>query len=174
MTKYSLDFKVEVIKACLSGTEGTRSVAKRFDVNRTALRRWVAAYNAHGLDGLKARHQPYSIDFKHQVVQSIRNGSMTVNAALAHYNIPSNVTLLTWVRLYNEGGINALQNKPRGRPKMSKQSKPHPVPEKPLEEMTREELLEELEYRRAEVAYLKKLDALIQSRKLAAKSKRGS
>ena len=54
---------------------------------------------------------------------------------------------------------------------MSKQEKPRPLPEKPLEEMTREELLEEVEYRRAEVAYLKKLRALVQSRQSATKPK---
>ncbi|MGC6232997.1 hypothetical protein VU677_19870 [Hafnia paralvei] len=42
---------------------------------------------------------------------------------------------------------------------------------RPPEEMTREELLEELEYRRAEMAYLKKLDALIQQKKLAQQKK---
>lgn len=174
MTKYSLDFKLEVIKACLSGARGTKSVAKQFSMSRTLLTRWVSAYKLHGAESLNRRHRCYPITFKHQVVQSVINGTMTANEALAHYNIPANTTLSTWIRLYNEGGVDALQNRPRGRPKMSKQAKPKPLSEKPFEEMTRDELLEELEYRRAEVAYLKKLDALIQSRKLAAKTKRGS
>ena len=56
---------------------------------------------------------------------------------------------------------------------MSKQEKPSSVPaNKPLQEMTREELLEEIEDRRAEVACLKKLKALVQSGQLAIKPKR--
>ena len=97
---------------------------------------------------------------------------MSINEALAHYNIPANTSLVSWIRLYNMGGIDALQTKPRGRPRMSKQEKTSPVPEnKPLQEMTREELLEELEDRRVEVACLKKLKALVQSGQLAIKPK---
>lgn len=174
MAKYSLEFKVEAVTACLSGTDGHKRVAARYGLSTSMFRRWVAAYKAHGIDGLKKPYTLYPIEFRHQAVQSILVHGLSINEAMIKFNIPTHSTLQTWIRLYNEGGIEALQNKPRGRPKMSKQSKPSPVSEKPLEEMTREELLEELEYRRAEVAYLKKLDALIQSRKSAAKTERGS
>jgi transposase len=173
MAKHSLEFKHKVIKHCLLGVEGTKTVAKRFEINRTTLRRWVEAYKVHGTGSLSARHQPYSIEFKYQAIQSVLDGSMTINEALAHYNIPANTSLLSWIRLYNEGGIDALQTKPRGRPRMSKQEKSSPVSaNKPLQEMTREELLEELEDRHAEVACLKKLKALVQSGQLAIKPKR--
>lgn len=171
MKKHSLDLRHEAVKAYLAGNQGYRAVANRFGVGRTALRRWVATYKIHGLDNQKRHYQFYPIDFKERAVLSVVNGWMTVNEALAHYNIPANTSLLSWIRLYNAGGVDALRNKPRGRPKMSKQSKPKPMPEKPLEEMTREELLEELEYRRTEVAYLKKLKALVQSRQSATKPK---
>lgn len=56
---------------------------------------------------------------------------------------------------------------------MSKQENPIPAPnKKAIEEMTREELLEELKDRQVEVAYLKKLKALVQSGQLAIKPKR--
>ena len=175
MTKYSLDFKLEAVRTCLSSKEGKGKIATSLAIDYAMLRRWVAAYKAHGTNGLSRQSQAvYPIVFKSQVVQAVLDGSISINGALAKYNIPSYRTLQVWVRLYNEGGIDALKNKPRGRPKMSKPAKSNPMPEKALAEMTREELLEELEYRRAEVAYLKKLDALIQSRKSAAKTKRGS
>lgn len=174
MLKHSLDLKVEVVKTILSGPDGHKRVAARYGLDPSMVRRWVAAYNVHGVIGLKKPYALYSVEIRHQAVQSVLTDGQSMNEAMAKYNIPTHTTLQTWIRLYNEGGIDALQNKPRGRPKMSKQAKPSPVSEKPLEEMTREELLQELEYRRAEVAYLKKLDALIQSRKSAAKTKRGS
>ncbi len=174
MLKHSLDLKVEVVKTVISGPDGHKRVAARYGLDPSMVRRWVAAYKAHGVVGLKKPYALYSIEVRHEAVQSVLTDGLSVNEAMAKYNIPTHTTLQNWIRLYNEGGIEALQNKPTGRPKMSKPLQPSRVSEKPLEEMTREELLEELEYRRAEVAYLKKLDALIQSRKPAAKTKRGS
>lgn len=174
MAKYSLEFKQQVANYYLSGADSLRRSAMRFDVTHHQVLQWAARYKAHAIDGLKKRIAPHPIEFKYQAVQSVLSGRHSINEASIRLNISNPGTLWQWIRLYNEGGIEALQNKPRGRPKMSKQSKPAQVPEKPLEEMTREELLDELEYRRAEVAYLKKLDALIQSRKSAAKTKRGS
>jgi transposase len=47
-----------------------------------------------------------------------------------------------------------------------------PTAPKPDEELTREELLDALADSRAEIAYLKKLDALIQEKKAAAQKRR--
>lgn len=138
------------------------------------VRRWTAAYRTHGTVGLKKPYALYPIEVRHQATLSVLGDGLSIGEAMLKYNIPTCTTLTTWIRLYNEGGIEALQNKRRGRPRMSKQQKPSPVPEtnKPLQEMTREELLEELEDRRAEVACLKKLKALVQSGQLATKPKR--
>jgi transposase len=54
---------------------------------------------------------------------------------------------------------------------MSKPRKPAPPPGRPVAGMTPEEIAQELEYLRAENAYLKKLDALIQEKKSALKKK---
>lgn len=171
MAKHSLDLKLEVAKIVLTGPDGHKRVAARYGLSPSMVRRWTAAYKAHGLAGLKKPYALYPIDIRYQAVQSVLTDGLSIYETMDKYNIPTHTTIETWVRLYNEGGIDALQNKPRGRPKMSKQEKPKPLPEKPLAEMTREELLEELEYRRTEVAYLKKLRALVQSRQSATKPK---
>ena len=174
MAKYSLEFKQQVVEYYLSGKDSLRLTADRFGTTHSQVRQWAARYKAHAADGLKKRFTHYSPDFKYQAVQLVLSGSHSISEASIRLNIPAASSLLHWIRLYNEGGIDALQSKQRGQPKMSQQEKSNLLPEKPLEEMTREELLKELQYRRAEVAYLKKLDALIQSRKSAAKTKRGS
>ena len=171
MAKYSLDLKLEVAKAVVSGPDGHKRVAGRYGLCPSIARRWGAAYKAHGIAGLYKPYRHYPVEIRHQAVESILVDGISIMNAMIKYNIPTPSTLVTWVRLYNEGGIEALQNKPRGRPKMSKQEKPKPISEKPLEEMTREELLAEVEYRRAEVAYLKKLRALVQSQQSATNPK---
>ncbi len=173
MAKHSLDLKVEVSKFVLSGPDGYKRVAARYGLSPSMVRRWAAAYKLHGLSGLKKPYSPYSIEFKHQAILSVLSDGLSIGEAMLKYNIPACTTLPTWIKLYNEGGTDALQTKPRGRPRMSKQKKSSPIPaSKPLQEMTREELLEELEDRRVEVACLKKLKALVQSGQLAIKPKR--
>jgi transposase len=72
-------------------------------------------------------------------------------------------TILQWQKLYNGGGIAALANRPIGRPPM-----PHfnikALLKKPISELTPAEMRRRLEYAEAEAAYLKKLEALAQSK----------
>lgn len=97
----------------------------------------------------------------------------SVRQTCAFFNIQSFTTLLTWRRLYNEGGAVALIHQSRGRPVSgSRPKKPLASEAKPLASLTPEEMQEELEYLRAENAYLKKREALIQAKRSAAKKKR--
>lgn len=171
MAKYSLKFKRQVAEIYLNSRRGARDIATEFGLDHSMVRQWGKAYKLHGEPGLKRAYEPYSISFKQTVVTKVLSGQLSGREACAIHNIPAHSSVSTWIRLYNEGGIEALQNRPRGRSKMSKQAKPRPVSEKPLEEMSREELLQELEYRRAEVTYLKKLKALVQSKQSATKPK---
>jgi len=80
--------------------------------------------------------------------------SASPRSTAAHFNIAAPSTIAIWQRLYNEGGINALEPKPKGRRPMSK-PKPFSPTNKPVTQMTHEELMQELEYRRVETDYLK-------------------
>jgi transposase-like protein len=67
----------------------------------------------------------------------------------------------------------ALSPGPRGRPRKMTTSRPDkPNEETAPDSRTREELLKENEFLRAEVAYLKKLDALLEAKKRAAQKKK--
>ena len=81
-------------------------------------------------------------------------GRISTAKAMAEFGIMSLAPLERWCRLYREGGAEALEPKPRGRPKGSR-SKPR--------ERTREQELEERCRRlETEIAYLKKLRALVE------------
>ena len=90
----------------------------------------------------------YTLHFKYQAVLHylhIRNQQRTAD----HYGI-SRTHLRRWIRTYQEGGIGALEHP------QSKTMTDH--------EKTQAELIEELCYMRAKVAYLKELKALSQKR----------
>jgi transposase-like protein len=173
MAKHSTEFKLEVVKYHIDGQHGSATTSRFFGINESTVSKWVDAYKLHGLLGLKKPYSHYPIEFKLKVLRAISSGELSVRKACAQFNIPNHGTILTWQRLYNAGGIDALTNRPRGRPKrMSTPTKPYQPSNKPAEELTPEELILEVQYRRAEVAYLKKLDALIQAKKSAPKTKR--
>ncbi len=158
MSKYSKDFKLEVIHHYLSGKNGFTATAALYEVKYTHVRKWVHAYQAHGHKSLIKTYTHYSGVFQLSVLKTMAQDRLSINQAAACFNIAAPSTIAVWQRLYNEDGIAALEPKPKGRPPMSKPSKPFAPTNKPVTQITQEEL----EYRRVEADYLKKLQALTQ------------
>lgn len=96
----------------------------------------------------------YTYEQKVAAASAVVDGGATKAEAMAEFGIMSLAPLERWCRLYREGGAEALEPKPKGRPKGSR-SKPR--------ERTREQELEERCRRlETEIAYLKKLRALVE------------
>jgi transposase len=174
MAKYDEQFKLKIVRRYLSEQAGLRPLARQHGLDDSLLRRWVMAYQQHGRDGLRKKHTSYSAQFKLSVLQHMQQAGLSYRQTAAFFDIRSVGDIGIWHRQYHSGGIDALASRPRGRPKTMAQSKP---PEPPIvdtadDERTRKELLREIAYLRAEVAYLKKLDALVQAKKAAQQKKR--
>ncbi len=172
MTKFTLEFKLAAVHSFLNGSQTHAAVAHQHGINRKSLCRWLAHWRLHGEAGLAPRpkRRLYTLSFKMEVIQYWLDTSLPLPDIAAKFNISSYLSIDRWVKLYRQGGFEALTTPPHPpRPHMPIKPKKRDTP---LEEMTKEELLEELAYRRAEVAYLKKLDALIQQKKLAQQKKR--
>lgn len=173
MTKYDEQLKLKLVRQYLDGVSGTRLLAAHYGVSRSVLRRWVAAYEQHGRDGLRKKCSHYDAQFKMSVLAHMWKKELSHQQVAAVFDIRNPGCLAKWERQYYDGGMDALAPRPRGRPRAMN----HPDHEKPTEpsapdERTREQLLKENEYLRAEVAYLKKLDALLQAKKQAAQKKK--
>ena len=169
-SKYDLEFKVKLVKEVLVKKKGVNILSREAGISSGMLGRWVRFYQLYGEAGLvRQSSRCYDLDFKVNVLQAIEREGLSIKEAARRYNIAAESSILNWQRLYRENGILGLKNKTRGRPpKMDKPLKK----KKEKKPLTREEeLLEELKYLRAENAYLKKLDALIQEETLAQKSK---
>lgn len=174
MSKYSKRFKLKAINAYLSQACSIRQVAISLSVYPRQLRDWLSVYKHQGADALLPRqqHQNYSAAFKVSVLTYKRQHNASFPEVALHFHIPSASTIFVWEQRYNQGGINALTTR-LGRPGMKKPKNPTDpqIANKPWAELTPRELLREIEYLQAENAYLKKLDALIQEKKRAQKSK---
>lgn len=174
MAKYTLEFKLAVIEYFLSGQGGQKATAKQFGIEHSAVRKWVAVFQQHGKSGLHVRQTraQYSAAFKESVVLHIQQHHVSARNAAAHFNIPAFGMISQWQRLYDEGGLLALEPKPRGRIQAMTHQPSKPLSQQSLDILSKEELIRQLEYLQAENACLKKLQALIQNKKtLAAKKK---
>ena len=165
-TKYDYKFRLQCVEAIVKNNRPARVVASEKGIVFSNLRLWLGFYRQYGKDGLKGRkYQYYDVSFKLKVIQTIEKELLSLREACIRFNVPSESTIVSWKRVFEAEGILGFNNKPKGRPptmkppikrKARKSSKP----------LTREqELLEELEYLRAENALLKKLQALVQADK---------
>jgi len=171
MSKYDTQFKLAVVQDYLKN-RGERRIARLYDVNPKYVTKWALAYQAHGLASLEPRkYRQYTTAFKLEVLQYMRDHQVSVSPTAAHFNIASPSTIVVWQRLYNEGGITALQPKSKGAPLQFKPKDIRALLAKPLTDLTHEELLRRAQYLEVENAYLKKLEALAQKQDLANKHK---
>lgn len=159
MAKYLFEVKLEAVLAYFNGKESIRSVAKQFNVSKTPLVNWISQYRENGEEGLISTYTNYDIRFKMDVLNYMREFGASLTQAAAVYNIPSPSTILQWQRQVEESGWDALLPKKKGRPTMKKDTK-NSQPTKG----SHEELVAENERLRMEIAYLKKLQALIQEK----------
>lgn len=172
MSTYSKRFKLKVVNAYLSKGISGRTIAASFNLNPSQLYEWASAYKHHGADALipRQKHLAYSTAFKVSVLAYKRLNNASFPEVAVRFHIPSASTVFLWEQRYNQGGIKALTTRP-GRTGMKKPKNPADpqIANKPWAELTPKELLREIEYLQAENAYLKKLDALIQEKKLTQK-----
>lgn len=136
---------------------GCDVASRSLSVPRDTVKKWLQIYRAFGsevllsMDGKQAR---YTYEQKIAAASAVVERGMAKPDAMREFGIMSRAPLDRWCRLYREGGAEALRPKPRGRPRGSG-SEPR--------ELTREQELEERCRRlEAEVAYLKKLRALVE------------
>ena len=166
MTKYTEQFKLAVIQQYLSEPAGYRSIAKHHGLHYGMVKRWVNLHQLHGAAGLAKKFSHYSAEFRLSVLQHMWDNELSYGQVAAVFNIRSPGSIGNWERCYHHGGIDALIPRVRGKPKKMPDSQlPKLQPPADDATRTREELLAEVSHLRMEVAYLKKLQALVQSQK---------
>ena len=161
MSKYSKEFKLEVIEYYKKNHIGCGELADHFKIpNRSVVRWWIKNYQEHGINGLIRNNIKYSGEFKQNVVEYMHNNHLSCSETALRFGIPQDATVGRWERIYYEEGPQALYEDKRGRIK-NMSSKPR---KKKLSKEVEEDLIAENQRLRMENAYLKKLQALVQER----------
>ena len=168
--KYSNELKLEIAERYLKENISAKQLAKEYCIGSEAdIKKWVAAYEHHGVRGLCTVNYSYAGNFKVNVVEYMQKTGASIRQTAAYFNIPSPSTVALWQRTYNDEGKEALFKERRGRAnKMN--SKKGKKPQESKKE--NEDILDELKRLRMENEYLKKLNALIQEREKSQKTRK--
>ena len=171
MKQYKTDFKLQVVQSFLSGEGGAKLLSRRWSVPEEKIRTWVSHYRLHGVDGLRPKRSAYSSAFKLQVLSHQDREQLSSRQVAAIYDIRNPNQVVVWRHKLNQGGLETFRSSKQLRPKM-KPELPGPRPSNMVATDSTQALREENGRLRAEVAYLKKLQALIWSKRSAAPTKR--
>lgn len=171
MKKYRTEFKLEVVQSFLAGEGGAKLLARRWSLPEEKIRTWVSHYRLHGIEGLRPKRSTYSAQFKLQVLSHQDREQLSSRQVAAIYDIRNPNQVVVWRRYLDQGCLQALQNETEDHPQMKPERSGVP-PSTVVDTDTVQMLQKENERLRAEVAYLKKLQALIRSKRSAAPTKR--
>lgn len=155
--KYSGEFKCTVVRYYLETHNGSINTARHFSINPSQVKDWLRLFRSQGYAGLLKRQPTIqrTLAFKRLVVATLIKESLSYVQASVLFEDIAPSTILQWKRLYDRGLLEGSEEALTMTKKVYR-----PDRKKPDTEKTQEELLRELQYMRAEVAFLKKWSEL--------------
>ncbi|HDL6963318.1 TPA: helix-turn-helix domain-containing protein [Yersinia enterocolitica] len=139
--KYSLEIRLAVVNHYQSGKDGAKRTAAFFGVERTSVRRWVRAWQLHGIDGITWKNDCHSPEFRQAVVLTALSEELSMREAAARFNISNETVVRHWVNVYKDAGQKGLLSiKPRRSKAMTKPKKTSPLTDTVLEKLSPEGL----------------------------------
>lgn len=167
--KHGTEFRLQIIKDNHEGNS-IRSLSKKWDISTSLIRKWIDQHCSSGAKGLlPKRSLYYTKGFKLNVVNAYKDKGLSLRDCCLQFNIPSQSTVFGWARKYEQLGINGLGEQ-KGRPRTMEKDKQAAKKTTPLTRL--EELEKDNLYLRAEIDFLKKLEALTQEKQTQQKKKR--
>ena len=169
MSKYSFEFKKQVVNAYLNGEGGYTYLANKFVIpSDNTVKLWVDNYNAFGDEGLKRSRKKdfYSFEKKLSIVELYLSSEISYQDLALQEGITNPSMITNWVSRFRAAGPDALRPRKKGRKKTLNTTNGN-TQNKPVEESSVDtsaehvkELEEELLKLRIENAFLKELRRL--------------
>jgi transposase len=173
MAKFTAEEKIKSVLRYKYGNESMGEISKDIGVHESIFSTWVRLYEHQGESAFIKSYTIYSTKFKMDVLNYINEMGTSYRETAAIFNISSHETIRKWQLCFEEGGIDALETKKKGHPSMKKETKKTEIQKPTPAEETVETLQAKVEHLEMEIAYLKKLNTLVQMQeKLRTKSKR--
>lgn len=113
MTKYSVNFKLKIVKEYLQGGRAA-DLSKKYQINNSNIFNWIQRYNKFGIEGLKIRNSGYDYDgnFKLTVLKWKEDHQATYSKTALHFDISNPGTIANWQKKYSDFGSRGLFKQP--------------------------------------------------------------
>ncbi|STP84987.1 transposase family protein [Enterococcus cecorum] len=169
MSKYSFEFKKQVVNAYLNGEGGYTYLANKFGIpSDNTVKLWVDNYNAFGDEGLKRSRKKdfYSFEKKLSIVELYLSSEISYQDLALQEGITNPSMITNWVSRFRAAGPDALRPRKKGRKKIlnttNGNTQNKPVKESSVDTSAEhvKELEDELLKLRIENAFLKELRRL--------------
>ncbi|MEI4768479.1 IS3 family transposase [Psychrobacillus sp. FJAT-51614] len=157
MSKFTAEERIKIVLRFLNGHESISQIAQEVQVNKSIVSGWIRLYEQQGIEAFLKNYTSYSLQFKMDVLNYMNETGTSSYDAAAIFNISSPGMIRNWRNKFERGGINALEQKKKGRPTMKKEKEPNTKAKSPVEE-SMEALRAENERLRMENAYPKKVE----------------
>lgn len=141
---------IDVCRRILEEGEYASVLCKREQIDDSEVRVWKALYRVYG-PSVFYNKQEFSSEYRTFIIETMLREDLSLTETCVRYKILRRTTLRNWIRTYSKS--NPME-------KRNKNCKPIGVSRRKAIKLS--ELEEELRYLRAENAFLKKLQALIQ------------
>ena len=157
--KHSFEERLLAVQKCLEGNS-IISVSYQMGIDWNHIREWLTRYQKEGAEGLKKRgSKRANFAEKCKIVCEYAEKGVPLHRICAENHV-SRSAVYCWIRLYRQGGYEALHDiKPQG---TGRKGMGRPKKQEPQTELER--LRYENEYLRAENALLKKVRALMEEK----------
>lgn len=89
MTKYNTLFRQQVIEFYLQNDKNRSLTRKHFQLANRTLRHWISQFNYSRINGLAVldKKRNYSLEFKLNVIQAVKNGQFSAETAYLYFGI---------------------------------------------------------------------------------------
>lgn len=179
MSKYSFDFKKQIVKEYLKGKEGYGYLAKKYNIpHHDQVRKWIKTYQNLGDIGLmeSQKNKKYSFNFKMNAVKLYLTTKISYSELAIVLKIKHSSLIAIWVKDYKAAGPDALKPKNRGRIKEMNKKENKSLPKNKKNDINlKDEKLKQLEEEnlklRIENAYLKELRRMREEEEISLKKK---
>ena len=161
MTKLSKQQKIEIYEKRKSGFT-VPELKLQYGMNECNINYLVKLIDIHGPEILRdEKNRYYSKELKEEIIDEVLIHGKSIHSTALNFGLPSVGMLYNWIKSYKENRYNVVE-KPRGRPTTMKRN------EETVDTNDKDAIIrqkdKEIEYLQAEVAYLKKLRAVVQER----------
>lgn len=95
--------KLKVVKEYMMGHNSFVKLGRKYQLNESSIRKWVAKYKTFGENALiiRSANLNYSAAFKEQVVKAYLHGEGSYKDIAIKYKTQAASTVLQWVKRYN-------------------------------------------------------------------------